>query len=77
MKERLPSLTAKKVLRALDRAGFVQARTSGSQVRLLKVSAPTHAVTVPLHGGKDLRRSTVYSIIKQAGLTLDGVLELL
>ncbi len=53
---------------ALDRGGFVQSRTSGSHVRLLKVSDPTHAVTVPLHGGKDLRRSTVYSIIKQAGL---------
>jgi predicted RNA binding protein YcfA (HicA-like mRNA interferase family) len=34
-------------------------------------------VTVPLHGGKDLRRSTVHSIIKQADLTLDGFLELL
>ncbi len=77
MKERLPSLTAKTVLRALDRAGFMQARTSGSHVRLLKAGDPTRAVTVPLHGGKDLRRSTVHSIIKQAGLTLDQFLELL
>jgi predicted RNA binding protein YcfA (HicA-like mRNA interferase family) len=77
MKERLPSLTARKVLQALDRAGFVQSRTSGSHVRLVKASDPTHGVTVPLHGGKDLRRSTVRSIIKQAGLTLAEFLELL
>jgi predicted RNA binding protein YcfA (HicA-like mRNA interferase family) len=43
----------------------------------VKVNGPMHSVTVPLHGGKDLRRSTVHSIIKQAGLTLDGFLELL
>ena len=77
MKERLPSLTASKVLQALDRAGFVQSRTSGGHARLVKVNDPMHSVTVPLHGGKDLRRSTVHSIIKQAGLTVDGFLKLL
>jgi predicted RNA binding protein YcfA (HicA-like mRNA interferase family) len=77
MKERLPSLTARKVLQALDRAGFVQSRTSGSHVRLVKANDQMHAVTVPLHGGKDLRRSTVRSIIKQTGLTVERFLELL
>jgi predicted RNA binding protein YcfA (HicA-like mRNA interferase family) len=41
------------------------------------IKATLRIVTVPLHGGEDLRRSTVYSIIKQAGLTLDVFLELL
>ena len=77
MKERLPSLTARKVLQALDRAGFVQSRTSGSHALLVKANDQMHSVTVPIHGGKDLRRSTVRSIIKQAGLTVDGFLELL
>ena len=77
MKERLPSLTARKLLQALDRAGFVQSRTSGSHVRLVKANAQMYSVTVPLHGGKDLRRSTVRSIIKQAGFTVDQFLELL
>jgi predicted RNA binding protein YcfA (HicA-like mRNA interferase family) len=43
----------------------------------VKVNDPMLSVTLPLHGGKDLRRSTIHSIIKQAGMTLNQFLELL
>ena len=35
MNERLPALTAREVIRALERAGFVVSRTSGSHCRLI------------------------------------------
>jgi predicted RNA binding protein YcfA (HicA-like mRNA interferase family) len=67
--ERLPSLKAREVLRALERAGFTISRTSGSHCRLVHASDPARKVTVPLHGSADLKRGTLRSIIAQAGLT--------
>jgi predicted RNA binding protein YcfA (HicA-like mRNA interferase family) len=58
MNERLPALTARTVIRALERAGFVVSRTSGSHCRLIHVRDPARKVTVPAHGG-DLKRGTL------------------
>jgi predicted RNA binding protein YcfA (HicA-like mRNA interferase family) len=69
MNERLPVVTARDVIRALGRAGFVVARTSGSHCRLIHQTDPARKVTVPVHGG-DLKRGTLRSIIAQAGLTV-------
>jgi predicted RNA binding protein YcfA (HicA-like mRNA interferase family) len=51
MNERLPVLTARDVVRALERAGFVVSRQSGSHCRLIHTSDPTRKVTVPVHAG--------------------------
>jgi predicted RNA binding protein YcfA (HicA-like mRNA interferase family) len=48
MTERLPALRAKDVVRALERAGFVKSRTSGSHCRLIHAGDPTRKVTVPI-----------------------------
>ncbi len=77
MTERLPSLKAREVLRALERAGFTVSRTSGSHCRLVHASDPARKVTVPLHGSADLKRGTLRSIIAQAGLTQAEFLTLL
>jgi predicted RNA binding protein YcfA (HicA-like mRNA interferase family) len=76
MTERLSSLKAREVIRALERAGFFVSRTSGSHCRLVHRTDPTRLVTVPLHAGKDLKRGTVQGILRQAGLTAEefGVL---
>ena len=50
MNERLPSLNAKDVLRALKKAGFVVSSTSGSHVRLIHPTDPARQVTLPSHG---------------------------
>jgi predicted RNA binding protein YcfA (HicA-like mRNA interferase family) len=69
MNERLPVVTARDVIRALGRAGFVVSRTSGSHCRLIHATDPVRKVTVPVHSG-DLKRGTLRSIIAQAGLTV-------
>jgi predicted RNA binding protein YcfA (HicA-like mRNA interferase family) len=76
MNQRLPAVTAREVIRALERAGFVVSRTSGSHCRLIHASDPTRKVTVPVHGG-DLKRGTLRAIIAQAGLTVADFMTLL
>jgi predicted RNA binding protein YcfA (HicA-like mRNA interferase family) len=76
MNQQLPALTARQVIRALERAGFVVSRTSGSHCRLIHPSNPTRKVTVPVHS-TDLKRGTLRSIISQAGLTVAEFIELL
>jgi predicted RNA binding protein YcfA (HicA-like mRNA interferase family) len=68
---RLPALTAGEVLRALQRAGFVVVRTSGSHHLLVHPDDPGRATTVSVHAGKTLKRGTVHGIVKQAGLTVE------
>ncbi len=76
MNQRLPALTARDVIRALERAGFVVSRTSGSHCRLIHASDPARKVTVPVHSG-DLKRGTTRGIIAPAGFTVAEFLELL
>jgi predicted RNA binding protein YcfA (HicA-like mRNA interferase family) len=73
---RLPTLTAKEAVAALQRGGFVVSRTSGSHCRLVHASDPTRKVTVPIHRG-DLPRGTLRAIIAQAGLTMAEFVALL
>lgn len=76
MNQRLPALTAREVIRALERAGFRESRTSGSHLRLIHMSDPVRKVTVPVHSGA-LKRGTMRAIIAQAGLTVEEFIKLL
>ena len=76
MNQRLPALTARDVIRALQRAGFRELRTSGSHCRLVHAHDPARKVTLPIHGG-DLKRGTLRGIIAQAGLSVEEFLKLL
>jgi predicted RNA binding protein YcfA (HicA-like mRNA interferase family) len=76
MNQRLPALRAKDVIRALEQAGFVVSRTSGSHCRLIHANNPARCVTVPIHAS-DLKRGTLRAIIAQAGLTVPEFLDLL
>ena len=77
MNERLPSLRAREVIRALERAGFFVSRTSGSHCRLIHSTDPARKVTVPLHGSSDIKRGTLRGIISQAGLSVAEFIALL
>lgn len=48
---RLPSLTARKVVRALKRAGFVEDRHKGSHLILIQPETRARTV-VPVHQGR-------------------------
>jgi predicted RNA binding protein YcfA (HicA-like mRNA interferase family) len=76
MNGRLPAVTAREAIRALERAGFVVSRQSGSHCRLIHAHDSTRKVTVPVHGG-DLKRGTLRGIIAQAGLTVAEFVALL
>ncbi|HVF57831.1 MAG TPA: type II toxin-antitoxin system HicA family toxin [Pyrinomonadaceae bacterium] len=73
MHRKLPALKPRKVIRALERNGFVIHHTTGSHYILKKENL---RVTVAYHG-KDLKPRTLASIIEQAGLTAEEFLDLL
>ena len=74
---RLPSLKARDVMRALERAGFVCVRTKGSHRIFEDPNNRARRTVVSDHRGKDVPRGTLHDIIEQAGLTLEEFLALL
>nr|WP_187972154.1 type II toxin-antitoxin system HicA family toxin [Aquibium microcysteis] len=72
-----PALSGKALVRALMRAGFTIDRTSGSHHILKHPGPPPRSVTVPVHGNQELKRATVAGILKQAGITLEDLVDLL
>lgn len=69
---RVPALKPKEVVSMLHAAGFMFKRSKGSHHIYIK---GIHAVTIPMHN-KDLKKGTLFSIIKQSGLTVDEFLSL-
>lgn len=70
----LPVLTSREIVRALERAGFVRGRQSGSHLRMHRGEFD---VTIAVHGSKDVPRGTLGGILKQAGVSIDEFLILL
>ena len=73
---RLPRISGKDALKALQRAGFSIVRTHGSHLYLYH-KAKDVLVTVPVHAGRTLAPKTLQSILKQAGVTVEQLTELL
>lgn len=67
----LPVLTSRKVIKALEGAGFIFKRQRGSHRLYVK---DRWRVTIPYHN-KDLKKGTLRAIIEQSGLTLAEFLE--
>ena len=66
---RLPNLNARKIVAALKRAGFVEESQKGSHLYLWHEEK--HLLTsVPVHG-RDVKRSLLKEIIRQARMTED------
>jgi predicted RNA binding protein YcfA (HicA-like mRNA interferase family) len=74
---RLPAVNARRVLRALAKAGFRVDRIVGSHHVLIYPGNPSRTVTVPFHSARDLKPGTLRSIIKQAGFTVEEFTDLL
>jgi len=66
---RLPTLSARKLIGALKRAGFVENGQRGSHCFLWH-PIKRFETSVPIHAG-DLKRSLVRAILQQVGLTED------
>jgi predicted RNA binding protein YcfA (HicA-like mRNA interferase family) len=73
---KLPSVSGKRLVRALQRAGFVVLRQKGSHVSLEKVTPEKiYRTVVPMH--RTIAKGTLSDILKQSGLTIEQLLELL
>jgi predicted RNA binding protein YcfA (HicA-like mRNA interferase family) len=71
---RLPVLSARECIAALEKAGFYVSHQRGSHITLRR-DTPPGRVTVPNH--KELKKGMLRGIIRQAGMTVDEFLELL
>jgi len=72
---RLPQLRARKVIAALQRAGFVQARVRGSHHFLQHPDG--RCTVIPAHAGEDIGRGLLRKILDDCELTADEFLDLL
>ena len=72
---KVPSLSYDRVVRALQRDGWVVVRQRGSHIRMQKrLATETLKLTVPAH--RPIKRSTLAHLLGQARLELDRFLEL-
>ena len=69
MSPKIPSLTAKRVIKILKQNGFELDHTTGSHY-IFYNSLTNKRVTVAYHT-RDIPKGTLHTIIKQAGLSAD------
>jgi predicted RNA binding protein YcfA (HicA-like mRNA interferase family) len=71
---KVPSEDYDRIVRALQRSGFVVVRQKGSHIRLQKhLPDEMIKITVPAH--RPVKRSTLAHILKQARVPLDEFLQ--
>jgi predicted RNA binding protein YcfA (HicA-like mRNA interferase family) len=73
---KLPSLNARKVVRALKRAGFIEDRQKGSHLILIHPETKARTV-VPIHSGRSIKEPLLRAIVRDANLLVDELIELL
>ena len=71
---KLPHISGRECIRALERAGFYQRRQKGDHV-FMQQDSPYLAAVVPLH--REIKPGTLRTIIRDAGLTVEAFVELL
>lgn len=71
---KLPRISGEQAIRALERLGFARVRQRGSHVVLKKQTAEGDVgCAVPLH--HELAPGTLHSILRQAGVTVDELVQ--
>ena len=74
---KLPHVSGKKVIRALEKCDFFIKRQSGSHVIMRHQTDTARRCIVPVHGSKAIKPGTLYSILKGAELSIEEFLKLL
>jgi len=72
----LPAVTSKKLIKALQRAGFVIERQRASHISLAHPDKPDLVVVVPFHN-TDLKKGMLKRILKDADMDIKELIELL
>jgi predicted RNA binding protein YcfA (HicA-like mRNA interferase family) len=71
---KLPRISSREVIRALERLGFEQVRQTGSHVVMKKVTEEGEiGCVVPVH--RELKVGTLSGILKQAQVTVEEFIE--
>jgi len=65
----IPSVPGGRVVKALERHGFVVARGAGSHYVLRHPDG--RGTTVPVHRGRDVAKGTLRGILSDVGLSID------
>lgn len=76
---KLPILTGREIIKALEKAGFQKRNQTGSHVHLIGIDKENkkRLVTVPDHGNTEIPKGTLLSIIRQSGLTREEFINFL
>ena len=72
-----PIVSGKEIIKALSKIGFQHIRTSGSHAILNKEDKEKGKITLPVPLHKELAKGTLKSLMRQAGIKLEQLLELL
>ena len=74
--KRLPVVSGNKVVKALQKKGFLIVHQRGSHVKLKKTEGgKVYIAIVPMH--RELAKGTLKSILRQANITVEELYELL
>ena len=65
----MPSATARELQEAARRLGFFKTRQTGSHERWNHPDG--RAVTIPLHGGREIGPPLIFKILRQLGVSLE------
>jgi len=76
MNPKLPTITSKQLIRALKRGGFLKHHQTGSHIIFRHVDFAAIRIVVPSHT-KDIKKGTLKGILKDAGMTVKDLIDLL
>ncbi len=71
---KLPVLSGRKVVRALEKQGWQVARQRGGHIVMIK---PGEVATLSVPDHREVARGTLRSLLRAAGLTVEEFMELL
>ncbi|MEH2192549.1 MAG: type II toxin-antitoxin system HicA family toxin [Nostoc sp.] len=72
---KLPVITGKTVINALEKIGFQAVRQKGSHVQMERENG--RLVTIPVHAGKTIGKGLLRKILRDAELTREEFIALL
>lgn len=73
---KLPSVSAREVIRIAEKIGFAFDRQKGSHAVYLRAS-DNRRLVIPVHKGRDLKPGTLRGLIDDMGLSVEGFVALL
>ncbi len=77
--DKLPQVTGGRLVRALEKAGFVVVRQRGSHVQVRREEGDGTVTTfpVPVHSGRNIKRGTLNGILRKANMSAADLAEFL